>query len=136
MTRFAFGGKFGKPASAGAARLLRSNSAPSAAMPIPVLVRLKNWRRVEEGLDGTNMLFLGHRFVEVEDRARHGGPRGEFRGCNRCVHRRFAGLQQIARGVGVARVYGEFPLRKVSENRELFLIRRPRGGELECERSP
>src|SRR5262245_50961940 len=58
MMRLAFGAKFGKPdrrlvlllSPAIAAKRLGFNSDPSAAVPIPVAMRPKKWRRVSNRL--------------------------------------------------------------------------------------
>src|SRR5438309_269309 len=47
---------------------------------------------------GAGRLILRHRLVEIQDHARHGGPRGQLRRIERAIARRLANAEQLERG--------------------------------------
>src|SRR5579884_712187 len=121
MTRFAVGGKWGRPgrppfaAASGrvpAAKASGVSRDASAAVPMPVLASPKKWRRVIASFNSLSgvivRLLLRNRFVEVQNCARHGGPGGQFRRLEARIGFRFADREQLLRALGVGLVFGNF----------------------------
>src|SRR5215469_1252840 len=104
MMRFAFGAKFGKPGSAPVVAPLRSRSrsVARAAIPMPVAVRPKKWRRVSASI----VLFLGDHLIQIEDEAGGCGIGREFGRIDRLVARRVSRVEILFGGFRVGGVAG------------------------------
>src|SRR5581483_5771292 len=144
MTRFAFGAKWGRPARppvlgsiAGlVANNFGSRSDASAAMPMPVLVRPKNWRRVRLSRISCSRLiaslFRNH-FVQIEDRTCDRSPGGELRRIQLWIARLLADGQQLERGLAVLAIMAQLLRGEFFQNSSFLRLWTPRCGQAERE---
>ena len=75
----------------------RQAATPARRSPIPLLAALKKCRRVSSSFGFDRCSFLGHRFVQVEDQARHRRVGGQLAPVQRWVRARFALAQERLR---------------------------------------